>query len=59
MGRKLVREKRIVAIRWTSVLSADRMRPSRFSDPIVNRGGVLCLHVAAGGDGVVRVQYSK
>jgi hypothetical protein len=32
MGRKLVRENEIAAIRWTSVLSADRMRPLRCGD---------------------------
>jgi hypothetical protein len=30
MGRKLVRENEFTTIRWTSVLSADRMRPLRF-----------------------------
>jgi len=31
-GRKQVRKERVVSIRWTSVLSADRMRPLRHSD---------------------------
>ena len=37
-GQKVSSLKRIVAIRWTSVLSADRMRPLRCGDPITRAG---------------------
>ena len=31
-GQKVSSQKKIVSVRWTSVLSADRMRPLRFRD---------------------------